>query len=694
MVAREHTAQLDAITAAGYQNLFHEGGIDVLSCSTTFELGVDLGELECVLLRNIPPTPANYAQRAGRAGRRLGAAAFVVSYAQRRSHDLTYFNAPLRMISGRVRTPAFRMDNERIVRRHLYATALAAFFQRVPEAFGKGRMRDFFGGDNVDRDGVAMIEHFLASRPAELEASLQHIIPKPLQTSIGLPDWSWVDRFVHGVPLSLKSLQDVYTRDCEYYRSAEKTASDAGQHSQARLYQWIRGTIQRRHLLGALANRGLFPKYGFPVDVVNLEISPEALNKVRRAGENQQLDDLGLDLSRDLRLAIAEYGPGSSVVAGGYVWRSAGLKVLPDRRLEERSYYHCPCGAFQIVAAGTRPAECPHCGESHKQAHAGRYIRPEFGFVTTAQAPQRASTRRPERQYATRVAFANYVSDHPHAYVKRWPGVSVREPGSAQLVSINSGKAQRGFRFCQDCGFAEPVAIGGRTVSRGHERPRGGTCRGTIAYGVDLGHDVITDVLELRLYSPPVIGQEQWSSVAYALAEGAATALAIKREDIDVVIRLATDGGESVFLFDTVPGGAGHVMRIHEHLGLVLRSAYDRVANCSCEETTSCYECLRTFGNQRFHNALQRGVAKHFLGTALGRSSQLGDTRSSSSGDPDALDLIADPVVDHSLLNDHLSRRRPGAGPPAAPPRRAATTRRMTVCSATVSASPPARRVD
>lgn len=658
MVAREHTAQLDAITAAGYQNLFNEGGIDVLSCSTTFELGVDLGELECVLLRNVPPTPANYAQRAGRAGRRLGAAAFVVAYAQRRSHDLTYYNSPLRMISGRVRPPTFRMDNERIVRRHLYATALAAFFESAPEAFGKGRVRDFFGGDNIDRDGVTMIEQFLASRPVELGTNLQSIIPEQLQKSLGLADWSWADEFLHGAPLSLKSLQDEYGRDCEYYRSAEKSASDAGQHTRARLYQWIRGTIQRRHLLGALANRGLFPKYGFPVDAVNLEISPEALNKVGRTGENQQLDDLGLELSRDLKLAISEYGPGSSVVAGGYVWRSAGLKVLPDRRLEEISYYHCPCGAFQIVPPGTRPAACPHCGESHKQAHAGRYVRPEFGFVTTDQAPQRASTRRPERQYATRIAFANYVGDHAQEYVLRWPGVYVGEPGSARLVSINSGKGQRGFRFCQDCGFAEPVAAGRRSGSREHARPRGGTCRGTIAWGVDLGHDVITDVLELRLYSPRIIGQDQWCSVAYALAEGAATALAIKREDVDVVIRVATDGGESVFLFDTVPGGAGHVMRIHEHLSSVLRAAYDRVAECSCEDTTSCYECLRTFGNQRFHNALQRGIAKGFLGTALSLDPELREKRLNLAGERDALDLIADAELQEcvrGLVEDGVS---------------------------------------
>ena len=643
MVAREHTAQLDSLTASGYQNLFTKGGIDVLSCSTTFELGVDLGELESILMRNVPPTPANYAQRAGRAGRRVGAAAYVVTYAQRRSHDLTYYNSPLRMISGRVRPPAFRMDNERIVRRHLYATAFAAFFRSKPELFGKGRVADLFGSVEEERDGVGDMRAFLKSQPVELEEAVQQIVPESLKVQLGIADWSWCDTLVEGKPLSLDTMRQEYERDCQYYQQSEKAASDAGQHTRAALYKWIRSTIQRRHLLGALANRGLYPKYGFPVDVVNLEIAPEAMRKTGREGRGRQLDDFGLELSRDLKLAISEYAPGSEVVAGGYIWQCAGLKVLPDRRLEEIHYYACPCGAFQVVPAGEKPSTCPHCGEAHKSAHAGRYIRPEFGFVTKQDKPRHASTRKPERQFATRVAFAGYVADDEQSYVERWLGVRVGLPRLATLVTINTGKGQRGFRFCQQCGFAEPAASSFKHA-RGHPSPRGAICRGEVSFNVDLGHDFITDVLELRVRSRSISTQIGWWSVAYALVEGASNALGIRREDLDVAVRLAPEGGQSVFVFDSVPGGAGHVARIHEHLGLALQFALDRVATCSCEETTSCYECLRTFSNQRRHTHLERVVAKEFLERALGVNRAHGEKASEDSV-ASTMELIVDATL-------------------------------------------------
>src|SRR5450756_1043642 len=85
--AREHTAQLMSEEAADIQQQFVRGEVNALSCSTTFELGVDVGELRSVVMRNMPPTTANYVQRAGRAGRRTDSAALVLTYAQRRSHD-------------------------------------------------------------------------------------------------------------------------------------------------------------------------------------------------------------------------------------------------------------------------------------------------------------------------------------------------------------------------------------------------------------------------------------------------------------------------------------------------------------------------------------------------------------------------------------------------------------------------------
>jgi hypothetical protein len=644
MVAREHTAQLDSLTAAAFQNLFYVGGIDVLSCSTTFELGVDLGELETILMRNVPPTPANYAQRAGRAGRRSGAAAFVVTYAQRRSHDLTHYNQPMRMISGRVRPPAFRIDNERIVRRHVYATALGAFFQKEPKAFGTGKISDLLGAEGGNPEYVTALEDFLRERPQVLLEALQRIVPYELHGSLGIEDWAWATELLEGPQFSLKTALEEYLHDCEYYRSEEKQASEAAKHDRARLYQRIRRTIEARHLLGVLANRGLFPKYGFPVDVVNLNIHPEAIRRIGHGGEGAQLDDIGLELSRDLKLAIAEYAPGSEVVAGGAVWRSVGLKVMPQRSLEEIAYFHCPCGAIQILKVGAIAGNCSYCGQSHQKAHQGRYVRPEFGFVTSKQFPRKATTRRPGRQYATRIAFADYLGKEPFEFVEMWNGVLVGRPQPARLVSINMGKARRGFRFCQECGFAEPLAGRSMRTEREHPRPWGGACRARLTTPVDLGHDFITDVLELRLHSPLIPDGYPWWSVAYAMLEGAASALGVKRDDLDVTLRPVSGGGQSVFLFDTVPGGAGHVVRIHEHLGLSLRRALTRVASCTCEETTSCYECLRTFSNQRMHNYLERGAAKRFLESALGRreSMEASERSGPASARRDALDLVAD----------------------------------------------------
>ena len=99
MATHEHTAQLTTDRAAEVQKLFTEGDVNILSCSTTFELGVDVGELETVFMRNVPPTAANYIQRAGRAGRRTSTAAFVLTFAQRRSHDFAHYMDPLQIIN-------------------------------------------------------------------------------------------------------------------------------------------------------------------------------------------------------------------------------------------------------------------------------------------------------------------------------------------------------------------------------------------------------------------------------------------------------------------------------------------------------------------------------------------------------------------------------------------------------------------
>jgi len=131
----EHTAQLTKEEAFDVQQKFIKGEINMLSCTTTFEMGVDVGDLQCVLMHNMPPNPGNYVQRAGRAGRRADCAAIIVSYAQRRTHDYAYFEHWSRMVQGSIRPPAIRVENIKIARRHMHAEALADFYHMHPSLF-------------------------------------------------------------------------------------------------------------------------------------------------------------------------------------------------------------------------------------------------------------------------------------------------------------------------------------------------------------------------------------------------------------------------------------------------------------------------------------------------------------------------------------------------------------------------------
>jgi len=118
LFVKEHTAQLAKKDALDYQQKFIKKEINALSCSTTFEMGVDLGDLETVFLRNIPPLASNYSQRTGRAGRSINAAAFALTFARLSSHDFTFFDHPKDMIKGVISPPQFKLKNEKIIKRH------------------------------------------------------------------------------------------------------------------------------------------------------------------------------------------------------------------------------------------------------------------------------------------------------------------------------------------------------------------------------------------------------------------------------------------------------------------------------------------------------------------------------------------------------------------------------------------------
>src|SRR5262249_10991504 len=191
LAVEEHTAQLTMERGREVQRDFQEGRINVLSCSTTFELGVDLGDLNTVFLRNVPPEPFNYVQRVGRAGRRAGAPGFAVTYCRRGPHDLYHFSDPLRLLSGRTKPPSISLGNERVADRHLAAIVLSEFFRKEPHRFkGVEELVSNWSTPSLTKS----VEAFARDTKRQLERGFQAIFPPDLAGHLGVNDGTWANR--------------------------------------------------------------------------------------------------------------------------------------------------------------------------------------------------------------------------------------------------------------------------------------------------------------------------------------------------------------------------------------------------------------------------------------------------------------------------------------------------------------------
>ena len=599
----EHTAQWRSTEAAKLQFDFVRGRINALSCSTTFELGVDVGDLETVQLRNVPPTTANYVQRAGRAGRRAASAALVLTFANRTSHDLTLFKAPEDMIAGAVRAPFVPLDNERIDRRHAHSIALSAFFREQADSHARTwtNAGQFFLGEEGVACAVPILEEYLRNMPTEVTDAVRRVIPPQVVAQIGVDDCEWVEGLIDLVALN----QDQIGQDVGFFREQELVASKLGKHGIASHMQRVARTLTKAELLGVLSGRNILPKYGFPVDVVPLRTA-------------HLKDEVGarVELDRDLGAAIHEYAPGSTLVAGGKLWTSGGVYRLPERELRFGYYSVCTsCGEFREAHEKGADA-CERCQGAIKWHY---YIVPEFGFAAAA-SPTDVPKSPPRRSWSGGVYASNFgdIEELDVDLGSDAIPMDVAVGTRATLMAVADGLGGAGFQVCDWCGAGAPVAAGG--LKKPHPRllRQFDTCDGPARY-VRLAYSFQTDILTIRP-SLGTITASQARSLLYAVLSASSTVLELSQNDIDGSVQ-NFEGFTQLVVFDTVPGGAGSAREIGENLGEILDMALKSTQACTCGEETSCYACLRTFRNQRYHEQLNRRDAIDMLQKIVGSGS-------------------------------------------------------------------------
>lgn len=617
--SKEHTAQWTAEEAEIVQEEFISGKVNVLSCSTTFEMGVDIGSIVAVLCRNVPPSPANYVQRAGRAGRRQGDKALIVTFARRRSHDIQYVSNPLMLIKGAIPVPSLSLENVDLVRRHIFAIALSEYLRQ--SGFVGTRSDDFFEArDGIQSESRKFIT-WLKTNPAELLKQILNLgLPESVTNRLGVPNWEWVrvldEANEDGRGAWLAQIEKLYEEDIsgitatiDSISGSKETSTQAARKS--RLLK-IKEDLQGRQIVEPLANGGILPKYGFPVDVASLVpsfASPQQANKV--------------ELSRDLSLAIAEYGPGSQVVAGGHVLTSKGIRRPANATFGSMMYvtYTCDsCGWFwHALAPEGRKSDtgqktnCESCNKALTRENKKFFIQPRYGFIGYVDNRSAGMNARPKKA----TGATSYVSsgDSGDRTWKSSGQLRYSMSHESQLLTLSSKE----FQFCDTCGFSQPLEQGRVTK---HEDPRSGKeCKSVFMQNFYLGHEFKTDVIQLKFsgsLAPCSCGESEClgslESAAAAFVTASARTLGISNSDLSSSVQRFSTGDNYINIFDTTPGGIGLTLAISERLSEILRVAVQITIECpNCREDSSCYACLRSYSNQRRHDHLVREKARAVL---------------------------------------------------------------------------------
>jgi ATP-dependent helicase YprA (DUF1998 family) len=615
MRVEEHTAQLDPEKGRDYQNQFKSGNINMLSCSTTFEMGIDLGDLQAVVMSNIPPTVANYKQRAGRSGRRASGTAFILAWASNRPHDQTYFKSPAEIISGRVRVPFIDVQNPIIIQRHVNAVLLSEFLRYCEKQSGYSKNVGFFF-DEQTPDGAyySLLSYWMTAEYdylLDLLGKYTAVVKNAVDPSHAL------ESFAH--ELRQKGY-DHYQTVAGYYKEVRQRLAQelsslivagSSQRDEDSLskeigrYRRLLDRLQGEDTINYLSDRGVLPSYSFPLHVVELRIPPHLLP------DNQ------LRLQRNLQLAIREYAPGQEVVADKRIWKSEALDFF-GKEPQIFAYHICTnCNHLRLVDTPGKALDhsdqpCPVCHTAPKRGKTEhQYIQPD-GFRASNDSGQ------PAGQYVDRpvnlMRSALVLGSVEAVSVSQVLAVGYNRTGA--LLYVNEGFQGNGFRICPKCG----KHVSKRTT-KCDGNLNGHPCPGKLEKNAEymLGFKQETDTLHLKFTSTPHIllpepdNMSFWLSLKYAFLHGASRALQIERKDIDGVLFPEPSGQnwrQSIVLYDNVPGGAGHVKRIQDEIAQVIAAALE-IVDCSCEK--SCYRCLQEYANQWEHHLLDREPVAEFL---------------------------------------------------------------------------------
>lgn len=637
----EHTAMVPQDKRDRIENMFKspkDNMVNTLVCTPTLELGVDIGGLDCTLMRNVPPLPANYWQRAGRAGRR-NRMAVNITYCRPVSYDKAYYDDPLKMLEGKVDPPAFNLQNHILIEKHIHATIITCLnqlaqpessisendrveIQTVLRAMFPALITNYlFDGDSIkntifdvtplrviiekhfnsiksyvnevflhnwpenDKDAVSsqMIDDIIKNTADELR-----IVAKRLYLRL---HWAYDEiKRLNDKRLNPGTLQE---DDQAHFRRCDNLIKKYKGQLRARKKT---DTIDEINTFNVLSVEGFLPGYGMDT------------GSVKASGEVPFNAGGGiLDLPRPTSVALREYVPGNLIYANGQKFVPRQFMLAAGMEIDEKPSFMVDKekGSIKEISSSNDPGSDDFA------------VLKTISVCDVELAHQTQISDEEENRWQMPVMiYAIEKERHNGGMAFSWgedTQLTFRRNVHFRMINAgakNSSKqdAPLGYPVCTICGQSvSPMTSDAQLKVFGERHTE--RCGKAPEY-IGFYADIISDVLML----PDCENQTIAYSVMEAIRMGAVHVLDMHLQDLQVMVIPHFDNDNvDAYLYDPMPGGSGLLTQIIDKFQYIYEAAVGFMQNCSSGCEVACINCMQNYRNSFYHKYLDRHVAIEFL---------------------------------------------------------------------------------